>query len=141
TPSPPQFVVPANRTEAHRQDLTYLKQALHQVDRSFSAAEWRTFDLRIDELAARAESLHAAAFEMGIAKAVATAANGHTNVLGALRGLTLNSIPLRFYWFNEGLYVVKADPGYVDLLGAKVLRIGGLTPAELVNASVSYVGG
>ena len=48
TPSPPHFPAPASRTEAHRQDLTYLMQALHQVDRSFSDAEWRTFDLRID---------------------------------------------------------------------------------------------
>jgi len=141
TPSPPQFPAPASRTEEHRQDLAYLSQTLHQMDRSFSVGEWRTFDLRIDELAARAESLDAAAFEMGIANAVAAGGNGHTNVLGALRGLTLNSIPLRFYWFAEGLHVVKVDPAYVDLLGAKVLRFGGVTPAELVNASVSYVGG
>ena len=58
-----------------------------------------------------------------------------------IAGLTLNSIPLRFYWFDDGLHVVKVDPAYVDLLGAKVLRIGGLTPDELMHASVSYVGG
>jgi hypothetical protein len=141
TPSPPRFAKPASQAEANKQDLAYAKNALHEMDRSFSAQEWAAFDRQIDELASHAEDLDAAVLEMGIAKAVAAAGNGHTNLLGALRGLTLNSIPLRFYWFADGLRVVKADPAYAELLGAKVLEIAGRKPEELVQTLSAYVGG
>src|SRR5262245_28415532 len=140
-PSPPQFATPASATEANRQDLAYLKDALHEMDRSFSPQEWAVFDRQIDELARYAEGLDPAALEMAIAKAAAVAGNGHTNLLGALRGLTLNSIPLRFYWFADGLHVVKADPAYADLLGTKVVEIAGRSPDELVHALSAHVGG
>jgi len=141
TPPPPEFPTPNDQAEANRQDLAYLKRALQEMDRSFSSEEWTAFDRQIDDLSKRAGGLDAAALEMGTAKAVAVANNGHTNVLGAVRGLTLNSIPLRFYWFADALHIVKADPAHSDLLGAKVLRVGGRAPNELARLLASYVGG
>jgi hypothetical protein len=140
-PSPPEFATPNNRAEANKQDLAYLRETLHEMDRSFSSAEWATFDMEIDDLSRRADKLDAAALEMGIAKAVAVANNGHTNLLGAGRGLTLNSIPLRFYRFADGLRVVKADPANWDLLGARVLQVAGRAPDELAQIFAAYVGG
>lgn len=141
TPSPPRFAAAGSAAEANRQDLAYLREALHEMDRSFSKEEWARFDRQIDELTERAGQLDAAALEMGIARAVAVTGNGHTNVLGTLRGLTLDSIPLRFYWFKDGLHLVRADPEYAELLGAKVLQIGGRAPEELVRELGAYVGG
>jgi hypothetical protein len=140
-PTPPRFAAPGDRAEADRQDLAYARAALREVDRSFSRQEWATFDGQIDELTRRAGQLDQAAIEMQIAKAVAVSGNGHTNLLGAMRGLTLNSIPLRFYWFDDGLRLVAADAIYADLLGAKVLQIGGRAPEELVRLLSPYVGG
>jgi hypothetical protein len=140
-PSPPDLQSNRDPADARRQDLAYLKRALREVDRSFSADEWVAFDRAIDGLSRRAEALDAAAFEMGVAKAVAAANNGHTNLIAASWGLTLNSIPLRFYWFADGLYVVKADPGLAELLGARVISLGENTPAELSQRLRAYVGG
>jgi hypothetical protein len=140
-PSPPGFEPPATPEEARKQDLAYLQTALREVDRSFSAEEWRNFDQQVAALSAQAGTLDAATFEMGIARAVAAADNGHTNLLGAAWGLTLDSIPLRFYWFAEGLFTVKAAPEHADLLGARVRTIAGRTPEELVRSFRSFVGG
>ena len=140
-PPPPQFAAPADRTEANRQDIEYAQQALHRMDRSFSREAWASFDAQLDELEQRAGELDAATLEMGIAKAVATARNGHTNLLGAMRGLTLSSIPLRLYWFDDGLRVVKTDPVHADLLGARVIEVGGRSPTQIVEAVSPYVGG
>lgn len=141
SPSPPSFPAASNRAEANRQDLAYLKSALHQMDRSFSASKWAAFEKQVDELSHQADQLNPAAFEMGVAKAVSFSRNGHTNLLGAARGLTLNSYPLRFYWFADGLYVVKADAAHADLLGAKVLKVGGRDVGEFVSLAGHYVGG
>jgi hypothetical protein len=140
-PPPPESQRPGSQKEANEQDIAYLKYALHAVDRSFSPAERDAFVRQIDELSARAGALDAASLELGLARAVAISNNGHTNVLGAGWGLTLNSVPLRFYWFADGLYIVRADPAYSDLLGAKILAIGERTPDELSRFFRSYVGG
>lgn len=140
-PPEPGFAAPADPAEAHRQDLAYLKRALRAVDRSFTAEERRVFEDRIDALAREANKLDAPALELGVARAVAAADNGHTNVLGAARGLTLNSIPLRAYWFAEGLYVVKADAAHADLLGARVLKVAGRAPEAIARITHGYIGG
>lgn len=140
-PKPATFSLPTGQAEAYAQDLAYLKVALHSVDRSFSADEWGVFDRVLEELSAQTGQLDSASFELGIARAVAAANNGHTNVLGVSRGLTLNSIPLRLYWFADGLRVVKSDPAYADLLGSKVLAIAGRSPDELTRSSHAYLGG
>lgn len=141
SPSPPRFAAPGDSAEANRQDLAYARDALHEMDRSFSGHEFALFDRQLDELTQRAAQLDPAALEMQIAKAVALSGNGHTNLLGAMRGLTLNSIALRFYWFDDGLRLIAADPAYAELLGAKVLQVGGRAPEELVRLVGAYVGG
>ncbi len=141
TPEAPRFPPPTDKVQAYRQDLEYLKKTLHVVDRSFSVEAWRAFDLAITELSIRADQLDDPSFEFEIARSVALAKNGHTNVLGASRGLTLNSIPVRFYWFADGLHVVKTDPAHADLLGARVVRVAEQTPDEIVQLFRPYVGG
>ncbi len=141
SPPPPRFAAPGDQAEANRQDIAHARDALRKMDRSFSRQERALFDRHMDELTQRAGELDPPALEMQIAKAVAMTGNGHTNLLGAMRGLTLNSLALRFYWFDDGLRLVAADPAYAELLGAKVLQIGGRAPEELVRQVGAYVGG
>lgn len=141
SPTPAIFAPPRTQAEANRQDLAYASRSLHTLDRSFSAAEWVEFDRGIAALSLRADKLDAAALELGLSKVVAAANNGHTNLLGVARGLTLNAVPLRLYWFADGLYVVSTDSAHTQFLGAKVLSIGGRTPETLVDLLQPYVGG
>lgn len=140
-PVAPHFAPPRDRAEAQRQDLQYLMRSMHALDRSFSADAWKKLDRQLDILTTKAGRLSDAEFELGIAKAVAFANNSHTNADGVSRGVTLNSIPLRLDWFKEGLFVVAAAPSQSELLGGRVLVEGGHSPAEIVAALVSYVGG
>jgi hypothetical protein len=140
TPKTASFPPPKDIAEANRQDLEYLKQ-LTEVDRSFSPENKIAFHVAVEELLSKADTLDSAALEMGIAKAVALAGNGHTNVRNAAWGLTLNSIPIRFTWFEEGLFVVSTNPSFFELLGAKVMSFGEYTPQELEIALRPYSGG
>lgn len=141
TPAPATFAPATSQAQANRQDLGYLSNTLHRIDRSFSAAAWAQFDEAIGELMQDAGKLNPAEFEMGVARALAFADNGHTNVRAAGWGLTLNAIPLRFGWFAEGLFVVATDPAHQDLLGAQVLTENGHPPEYLADVFRSYVGG
>lgn len=55
-------------------------------------------------------------------KLMRTVGDGHTNILPLERPEFQPTLPLQFYVFAEGLYIVAADPTYKDLLGAQVLR-------------------
>lgn len=60
------------------------------------------------------------------------AGDGHTYMLpfGARR-VTAHVLPLRFFLFSDGMYVIDAFPGYERWIGSKVVRFG-TTPASLV---------
>ncbi len=90
---------------------------------------------------ARAPSLDRARFLLGISEAVAAADNAHTNVdLRAWRE-QMDSAPVRFEWFAEGLHVVRALAANEDVLGARVMRIDGREVEGLAKESARYFGG
>lgn len=138
----PDLDFPPARTaaEAVRQDLAQLRHVM-AYDRSFTPATRAEFDRRVAELERRAADLDRAALEAGVAWAVAAADNAHTSARSATRGLQLNSLPLRFLWFKEGLFVVKATPPYRDLLGARVVAIDDRPAAAAAASLRRYVGG
>lgn len=136
---------PGNRAEAQRQDLERLRR-LPEIDRSFSPEALAAFNRQIDVLSAQASAaapggLDDAGFELGVTRAVALAGNGHTYVRGVSMGRSLNTLPLRLVWFDDGLYVVSARAALAELLGARVLALGGHAPEELAGTLRPYVGG
>ena len=140
-----QAALPRNQAEADRQDLELLRK-LPEVDRSFSDGARERFDLRIEGLlaevaAAGPAGLDRARFETAITCAVALAGNGHTYVRGAAMGRSLNTLPLRLVWFDDGLYVVSAREALADLLGARVTALGGRAPEDLAGALRPCIGG
>lgn len=136
---------PGSRAEAQRQDLERLRR-LPEIDRSFSPDALVRFNQQIDGLVAEASAaapggLDDARFELGVTRAVALAGNGHTYVRGVSMGRSLNTLPLRLVWFDDGLYVVSARAALAELLGARVLALDGHTPEELAATLRPYFGG
>jgi hypothetical protein len=61
----------------------------------------------------------------GLARAVALAGNAHTRLYLARNRSEVRRLPVRVWWFADGPFVVRAQPGYEALLGARLLRICG----------------
>jgi len=53
--------------------------------------------------------------------------------------MALHRYPLEFHWFSDALVVVAAAPVYQDALGARVLKIGGMTPEQIELSVAPYV--
>jgi hypothetical protein len=70
----------------------------------------------------------------------AMAGDGHTYVLpwGAAR-FTSRVLPLRFYEFSDGLFVIDADSGHASWIGAKVVALAHLPVPELIRRIRPYV--
>lgn len=70
-----------------------------------------------------------------MSKLMAKLGDGHTGILGsAARPEFIQTLPVQFYFFKEGLFVIAADPKYKELLGAQVLRFGERNVDEVMQA-------
>jgi len=130
----PHHPPPRNDLEATLQDIADLK-LLPEGDRSFSPEARSAFDHQADALAARAGSPPPPAFALDVARLVALAGNGHTTVNLVQRAARFGRAPLRFAWFAEGLFIVRATPAFADLLGRRVISIDG-RPVDAAFAAV-----
>jgi hypothetical protein len=70
---------------------------------------------------------------------VASGHVGHTHVLFPPTPIAFHRLPLTLYWYSDGLGVNAAAPEYKDALGARVVRIGAMTPEELEAAIEPYI--
>ena len=94
----------------------------------------------------------------GLARLAALVGDGHTwmpmHALpfdGLPPGPGFASLPVRFEWFNDGLYIVGATDEHADLVGARVETIGGtptpvavsrmleLLPTDAINFATEFV--
>ena len=136
----PDRLPPQNKAEARRQDLADLGLLL-KYDRSFSKAEADAFRDGIAKLGGAAGTMSDAGFEMAVSRLVAMAGNAHTTVYKKQRASLFGRAPLRFAWFAQGLYVVRATGSGEHLLGRRVVTIDG-RPVEQALAELGpYLSG
>jgi hypothetical protein len=115
-----------------REDLAFLAReiparhanAFHTIDRQ----AWAHAVSQVD---ARLPSLNGAQTAVALRELVARIGDGHTSVqLPPARRL-----PLRFFWFGGELRIVEAPANRPDLIGARVLRIGGSSIRDAARAA------
>jgi hypothetical protein len=131
---------PHDPTEARRQDVADLG-LLPNYDRSFSPEAKAAFQQGVDALDAKAGALSDAGFEMAVSRLVALAGNAHTTVSRIQRAGAFGRAPLRFAWFVDGLYIVRAKAPLENLLGRRVLSIDGRPVEQAVAALRPYLSG
>ena len=134
------FPTPKDQVEAREQDLEYLLN-ITSIDHSFSETAESEFLAQVETLGENMVGMSDAEFALGVAAAVALADNGHTNVRIASLADQFNSLPLRFFWFEDGLHIVRAHAEFSDLIGAQVVAYDGADPEELVPQLARYTGG
>lgn len=66
--------------------------------------------------------------------------DGHTYVLlwGA-EGIETKALPLRFYLFEDGLFVIDAQPGYEEWIGKKVIQFGTISSVEIMKRVSRFI--
>ena len=129
----PLFPIPENREMAWRQDIGYLRKAFPVHNMSFDDDELEEFQRILDGLEDSIPTASDNKMIVGIMKSVATAGDVHTKVSLQPSAQKFRRVPIRFYWFSDGLYVVKATERYADVLGFRIVELGGFPPELLVE--------
>jgi hypothetical protein len=132
------YPAPASALEAQRQDLDYFRKLL-SLDRSFSQKSRAAAEKRIGTLQELSTPLPRARLQVALMQVMASADNGHTRMDPIADEGTL-VLPVRVTRFEEGFFVMRAAPGYRDMLGGRVESIDGI-PFDLALARVESLRG
>lgn len=130
-----------SRTEGWRSDLALLAREAHRkgfiVHRSVTREQ---FDAKVRELHDAIPRLKDEQIILGFMKLMVFLDDGHTAVLNFGENPFFRSaLPMQFYWFDEGLFVISADPKHQELLGAQVLELDGRPALEVLEAMTPYI--
>ncbi|HEY3130373.1 MAG TPA: tetratricopeptide repeat protein, partial [Acidobacteriota bacterium] len=126
-----------SREEGWRYDLALLAREVKRKGYApFRKISETEFDASIRKLNDSISNLTDMQIIIEMMKLMAKLGDGHTTVSPGpnTRPEFLKTLPLKFYLFEEGLYVIAVDPKYKQLLGAQVLRFGNHTVDEVVAA-------
>jgi tetratricopeptide (TPR) repeat protein len=100
------------------------KNLYHTVSRERFDSAVAALDRRIPSLAR-----HRIIVEM--ARIVALVGDGHTNIAPTRDPkIGFRTLPVRFYFFKDGLFVRAAERAHAGLAGARVVRLGRTTPEQ-----------
>jgi hypothetical protein len=124
------------RDEGWRYDLALLAREVKRTGYSpFRFVSREEFDAAVKRLHDSIPHLTDVQIVIEMMKLLRTVGDGHTGVLGAPgRPEFAHALPVQLYLFQEGLYIIAADPKYRELLGAEVLRLGDHTVPQVMGA-------
>ncbi len=129
--------------EAWQEDLTFLAARIsEQHPNPWHHVTRQEFEAAVRRLQDRIPELGYPRILVGFMQIVALLGpgDGHSRVrleppfIGAL-------YPLRFWWFSDGLYVRSASPEFVNLVGKRVLWVGGSKVEEAVERLRAFAAG
>ncbi|MCX8052395.1 MAG: S41 family peptidase [Armatimonadetes bacterium] len=106
-----------------REDLAYLARELpsRHVNLFFKVTE-RKFKQQVEELDREIPQLRYDQILVAFARLVASIGDEHTGI--DLLKANVTRLPLGFYWFKDGIFVVAAEEAYKNVLGYRIERIG-----------------
>jgi len=140
-------------------DLKFLAETLPKTHRhAFDKVAPEVFSAGVADLEKRIPTLRDHEVIVGLARLVALLRDGHSRLtlpLGSgeaimpghmatapqTEGLYLRVLPVKLLWLEDGVFVQAAAKDRADLLGARLIRIGGMDAAsalEAVRPVVSY---
>ncbi|TYQ17047.1 UNVERIFIED_CONTAM: Periplasmic protease [Acetivibrio alkalicellulosi] len=121
-----------------REDLDQLQLELPKRHRNlFFHLDKRKFNEKIENLKTKIDNYNVYEICASIAEIVASARDAHTSLAIPV----INFIPIEWYYFNEGLYIIDAYYEYSNLVNKEVVFLNGISIEEVkkrVSCIISY---
>ncbi|HEV2762407.1 MAG TPA: hypothetical protein VGV38_05370 [Pyrinomonadaceae bacterium] len=134
----------AEKTEAEkwREDLRHMASEMEQRHRNlFHTITRAQFEQAVNSLHERIPKLTRHQIIVEMARIAASIGDGHTNVNPARDPKAgFRTLPVKLYLFKDGLYVRAARREQAELVGARVVRVGGASVEEAVSRARGIIG-
>ena len=127
-----------SRDEAWRYDLWLLNREVARIHfnaySKFTKAETEAWVKKLDHDIPKMSDNE---IKVAFMKYMRRLGDGHSSIRMS-HAAPPSTLPIQLYWFDEGMYVISADPSQKDLLGAKVVKVAG-QPLDQVIAKLDEV--
>jgi tetratricopeptide (TPR) repeat protein len=133
-----------SRNEGWRFDLDFLMAELQRLHLSFDCpSPSPALDSAAADLRRRIPGLSNDQLLVEFERLITMAGDGHTAIYGPGEDSPLEfesgSLPVLFYLFDDGLFIVDAAGGYRQWIGSEVLAFGSRPTSEILAALDTYV--
>jgi len=118
---------------AQREDLAYARENYVTRSPSLTPSARRQALAYIKEIESRPGAMSSAEFAIAVMRIAAFSGNAHDSVEFGDGWTPSFHTPFRMLWFPDGLVIARASTDLSDLLGAKIIRLEGLTPRQLMS--------
>jgi len=141
-------IIPSNqlsRTEGLRFDIDYLVEEARRMHGSPERQAFSSqFDQEAKDLWRAIPELSDAEVMTGMMRLLAILADGHTGIYGPDPDSPLEIgskvLPLKLYWFAEGVYIVDGVGSAAEFAGSRVVKFGDLSAEETLKRLSSIRG-
>jgi hypothetical protein len=142
TAAPPVVHAPDERVDHWREDLAYLAKELPAKHKNlFFAQSKEEFEGKVSDLDAMLDQLDDDEVVARLMQLVASVGDGHTSLNLGSGDVAWKTFGVQFHPFPDGLRVVLAPNEQANVLGAKVVSVGGVPFADAwkrVSEAVSH---
>ncbi len=118
-------------------DIDFFESQYLPESKTFSKEAISDCKILLNRLRTEIDSLDDSELILELSKCVAMANNGHTTI--HLSGM--KKIPIRFYWFSDGLHIIKTATAFSGFLGSKVLAIDSVAVDSVLARLNPYLAG
>jgi tetratricopeptide (TPR) repeat protein len=141
-------IIPDNgltRNDGLRFDIDYLVEEAQRMHGSHERQAFSAeFEFAAQNLEKTIPDISDAQFLTGIMQLLAILADGHTGIYGPDSDTPLDisgkMLPLKFYWFDEGVYIVDGIGPMAAYAGQQVLKFGDMSAREALEKLSAYRG-
>ncbi len=129
----------AEHNKSWQEDLHYFATHFPELQDDFEKLYQKDkFDSELAEIRESIPNTSGTEIVLALTKLVASAHSTHTRVWLPTQ-IQYNRLPITFYWYSDGLGVSSATEEFRQLLGARVVRIGTMTPEQIEAAAAPYI--
>jgi tetratricopeptide (TPR) repeat protein len=119
-----------SREEGWKYDLKLFSNEFKKVHYApFQQITEKQFDQNIAQIISKINQLTDMQLTVELMKILRRAADAHSGVFANFK----TAIPLQFYLFADGVYIISADKKYTNLVGSKVLNVGNSDIANILS--------
>jgi len=120
-----------SRHDSWRQDLLFLVGEIKRLHvNMYHAISPQAFQGRVDQINKKIPSLTDQQVVFEFMQLLGSVGNGHNFIVPGFGAKgSFSQMPMQFYWFSDGLYIVAANEEYQQWIGSKVEAFGN-TPTE-----------
>jgi len=118
------------RIDKWRKDIDQLAECLPEKHKNlFYKTKDKTFYNKIGKLRKNMHKFDDIEILVNVTKIVASTRDAHTSVIFPAKSF----LPLKFYWFEEGIFIVSSVPFHGDLVNCRLEGVNGMPVDEVVS--------